>query len=67
MTSIKKSSMTKSANRTTSMLTSNISRNGSKIFKEKEVNLNDVKDLEKAEYQDLNLNLRKLIVSKKPA
>lgn len=35
-------------------------------LKEKELNLKDVKELEKAEYQDLNLNLRKLITSRKP-
>lgn len=35
-------------------------------LKDKELNLKDVKDLEKAQYQDLNLNLRKLITSRKP-
>jgi hypothetical protein len=56
-------SMSKSINKNTLIQqSSNSSRNNSAFFKEN--NLKNIKDLEKAEYQDFNLNLKKLIKTK---
>ena len=56
-------SMSKSINKNTLIQqSSNSSRNNSTFFKEN--NLKNIKDLEKAEYQDFNLNLKKLIKTK---
>ena len=55
--------MSKSINKNTLIQqSSNSSRNNSTFFKEN--NLKNIKDLEKAEYQDFNLNLKKLIKTK---